>query len=500
MGRIVHRRSASRRADFQNSHVRNEMKPMKSIRLLLAAGLLALPTVAQTVSLRGQVTDESGAIVPGATVTASGPGGLTRAAVSGNDGSYNLPELPAGAYTVRASAPGLALRQALKTTLREGSQVLNLQLNVAAEKQEVTVEESGAPAVSVEAASNASATVLRGADLDALSDNPDDLAADLQALAGPAAGPNGGSIYIDGFSGGELPPKEAIREIRINQNPFSPEYDRLGFGRIEIFTKPGSDKFRGSVGYNFANDKWNSRNAYAAEKAPFRLNELSGTLSGPLSKRTSFNLNLMREWVDNGNIVNGFVLQSQSLAITPFTATPVAQLRRTGLTPRIDYQLSTNHTLTVRYSYNRDVVRDTGTGGLNLASRGYEFSAPNQTVQVTETSVLSTSVINETRFQYFHPETVSQANSIGYAVQVLGAFNGGGNPIGRATDTQNTYEFQNNISILRGSHSWRFGIRLRGASETSFSPQNYNGTFTFSGGLAPELDGNNNPIPDPSGQ
>ena len=70
--------------------------------------------------------------------------------------------------------------------------------------------------------------MLRGSDLDALSDNPDDLAADLQALAGPAAGPNGGAIFIDGFSGGQLPPKNSIREIRINQNPFSPEYDRLG--------------------------------------------------------------------------------------------------------------------------------------------------------------------------------------------------------------------------------------------------------------------------------
>ena len=88
--------------------------------------------------------------------------------------------------------------------------------------------------------------VLRGADLEALSDDPDDLAADLQALAGPSAGPNGGSIFVDGFSGGQLPPKESIREIRINQNPFSPEYDKLGYGKIEIFTKPGSDKYRGT--------------------------------------------------------------------------------------------------------------------------------------------------------------------------------------------------------------------------------------------------------------
>jgi hypothetical protein len=469
---------------------------MKFIRILLAATFLALPAFPQTVSLKGQVTDESGAVVPGATVTLNGPAGYSKATASGNDGSYSFADLPPGTYTIRAFAQGLTLRQAVKTTLAAGSQVLNLQLNVVAQKQEVNVEESAAPAVSTDATSNASATVLRGSDLDALSDNPDDLAADLQALAGPAAGPNGGSIYIDGFSGGELPPKEAIREIRINQNPFSPEYDKLGFGRIEIFTKPGSDKFRGSVGYNFANAKWNSRNAYAAEKAPFRLNELSGTLSGPLSKRASFNLNLIREWVDNGNVVNGFTLQPQNLAVTPFSATPVSGLRRTGFTPRIDYQLSTNHTLTVRYSYNRDIVEDAGTGSLNLESRGYHYSAPNQTVQITETAVLGATAVNETRFQYFRPETVSQANSTGYAIQVLGAFNGGGNPLGRATDTQNTYEFQNNTSIMRGPHSWRFGIRLRGASETNTSPQNYNGTFTFSGGLAPELDANNNPIPD----
>jgi hypothetical protein len=153
------------------------------------------------------------------------------------------------------------------------------------------------------------------------------------------------------------------------------------------------------------------RNAYADRKAPFRLNELSGTLSGPINRRASFNLNLIREWVDNGNVVNGVILDPQTLVPAAFTATPVAALRRTGFTPRIDNQLSTNHTLSVRYSYNRDIVRDAGTGGLNLVSRGYHNNALSQTVQLTETSVLSTSTIKETRFQYFRPETVSQANT-----------------------------------------------------------------------------------------
>jgi hypothetical protein len=472
---------------------------MKLIHYCLTVWVLTVPVFAQTAMLRGQVTDESGAIVPGAMVSLSGPG-RARAATAGNDGSYSFPDLPLGNYTVHASAPGLALRQAAKIDLKAGAQTLNLVLHVAAEKQEVTVEDNAGPAVSTDAASNASAVVLRGSDLDALSDNPDDLLVDLQALAGPAAGPNGGSIFIDGFSGGELPPKNAIREIRINQNPFSAEYDKLGFGRIEIFTKPGTDKFRGSVGYNFANDKWNSRNGYAAEKAPFRLNEFSGTLSGPIHNKASFNLNLIREWVDNGNVVNGVVLDPQTFVSTPFTATPVAALRRTGFTPRVDYQLSTNHTLSVRYSYNRDIVEDAGTGGLNLVSRGYHNNALSQTVQATETAVLSASTINETRFQYYRPETVSQANTPGAAISVLGAFNGGGNPLGRSTSTQNNYEFQNYTSILRKTHSFRFGARLRGTSETSLSPQNFGGAFIFSGGLAPELDANNRQVLDSSGQ
>ena len=81
-------------------------------------------------------------------------------------------------------------------------------------------------------------------------------------------------------------------------------------------------------------------------------------LSGPVGKRASFNVTFMREWVDNGNVVNAVIVDPQTLAITPFSGTPVAELRRTGVTPRFDYQLSANHTLSIRYSYNRDIVRE----------------------------------------------------------------------------------------------------------------------------------------------
>src|SRR5712691_6811185 len=257
------------------------MKLAYLVFFILSASLLA-----QTATLRGVVTDETGAVIPAAKVSASGPNGA-RSLHTGNDGSYTLAGLPPGDYTVEAAASGLVLPENMRVTLSAGVRMLNLQMKVAATRQEITVQESDA-AVNTDAASNASAVTIKGSDLDALSDDPEDLQADLQALAGPSAGPSGGQMFIDGFSGGQLPPKESIREIRINQNPFSPEYDKLGLGRIEIFTKPGTDKFRGTVTYNFANGFWNSRNPYAAQKARFSLHELGGSFSGPMSKHASF--------------------------------------------------------------------------------------------------------------------------------------------------------------------------------------------------------------------
>jgi len=464
---------------------------MKLICILLTLVLLiTAPIFAQTATLRGQVTDESGAIVPGATVKVNGPSGLIKTVTTGSDGAYSFVGLVPGNYTVLASAPDLAMAQPAKVTLSGGVQALNLQLKVASTVQQVTVQENAGPGVTAEAANNASALVIRGDDLQALSDDPEDLQQDLQALAGPSAGPNGGSIFIDGFSGGELPPKDSIREIRINQNPFSPEYDRLGYGRIEIFTKPGTDKFHGSAYYNFGDDFWNSRNPYSAQKAPFELNEYGGNLSGPINKKASFFLDIRRDAVDNGSIINAVTLDPQTFAVTPFTNVFASPQRREMVSPRIDYQLSPNNTLSVRYRWSRMDINDAGIGAFNLISRGYDTQSIQHSVQITETAVLGANVINETRFQFYRNGSENVASNLTPGILVAGSFTGGGAQLGRSLDSQNNYEFQNYTSVNHGKHAWRFGIRARGETDDNISPQNFGGTFIFAGGLAPVLDAN----------
>src|SRR4029077_501339 len=92
------------------------------------------------------------------------------------------------------------------------------------DKQVVNVEDQ-LRGVSAQADSNGGALLIRARELAGLADDPDELAMQLQTLAGPAPGPDGGQVFVDGFSSGSLPPKSSIREIRINSNPFSPEYD-----------------------------------------------------------------------------------------------------------------------------------------------------------------------------------------------------------------------------------------------------------------------------------
>ena len=105
---------------------------MRLVRYILVLLACCLPVLAQTASLRGQITDESGAVIPGAKVTLRGPAGLIKIVTAGNDGFYSFVGLATGDYTIQAAAPELAMPQPVRVSLRGAGQVLNLQLKVAA--------------------------------------------------------------------------------------------------------------------------------------------------------------------------------------------------------------------------------------------------------------------------------------------------------------------------------------------------------------------------------
>lgn len=472
---------------------------MKSYSVMLFA-ILGLASGLSASTIRGVVTDSSGALVPSATIVITAQGGATQTAVADSKGNYVFSVVSPGDYTVQASAPQLVLTEPVQISVGPGTQTLDLQLSIAPLAERVEVDTDAPPAVGTTPESNATALVVRGSDLDALSDDPEDLLADLQALAGPSAGPNGGAVYVDGFSGGDLPSKESIREVRINQNPFSPEYDKLGLGRIEVITKPGSARFHGNLNYNVDTDRWNTRNPYSAVKAPLLLNEFENTITGPINKRASFTLDANQNNVDNGSLVNAVTLDPQSLTPSPFFDIFKTVQRRTRLYPRIDYQLNDKNTLTFRYAFVHGDIQGAGIGGFDLISRGFHTRYATQTVQVIESRVLGASGVNESRFQYYRNASQMIPNTASPEIQVLGSFNGGGAQIGHVIDTQDNFEFQNNTTLVRGAHTWRFGVRTRLQKDNNASPLYFNGVFTFGGGIAPILSAANQPVLDSSGQ
>src|SRR6266850_3167725 len=448
-------------------------------------------------TLRGKVADEFGGLIVGATVTVADQNGVEKTAITDAEGNYSFPSLPPGRYTLHASAPGFAAFENSEVEVTAGRTVpLNITLSVAIEQAEVTIT-AEAP-INVEPENNAGALVLRGEALNALPDDPDDLADALQALAGPSAGLNGGSTYIDGFSGGRLPPKESIREIRINRNPFSAEYDRLGYGRIEIFTKPGTDKMRGEVSFNFGDRVLNSRNPFAPVRAPYQSRRYGGNLSGPLSaKRASFFIDVERREVDDNSTIRAILLDP-SFNIVPLSQVVQSPSHRTTFSPRIDYQLNQNNTFVARYTYTRSTAQNAGVGDFNLLSRAYDTASHEHTLQLTETALINQKIINETRFQYIRRQSdqVSQNSSV--ITRVSEAFTGGGSQVGFSSNRDVRYELQNFTSWSAGSHSLKVGLRIRGVSIDDVSPQNFSGTFTFSGGRVPQLNASNQIVNDPA--
>ncbi|MEP6741086.1 MAG: carboxypeptidase regulatory-like domain-containing protein [bacterium] len=443
-------------------------------------------------TLRGTVSDELGASIVGATVTVTDAAGVEKTAVTNGEGLYLLSGLAPGKYAVRVSATGFAVSDETSVDVAAGQRKsLDLTLKVTIEEQKVTV--AAETPLSTESTNNANQTLITGKDLDALPDDPDELAAALQALAGPSVGPNGGQIFVDGFSGGRLPPKESIREIRINQNPFAAENDQPS-GRIDILTRPGTDKLRGSMFFNFQDESMNSRNPFAARRTPFQVRQYGGNLGGPLvKKKASYFVDFERRETDDNELVTATVLDA-NLNPLQLGFGVVVPRRTITFSPRVDYQLNTNNTLILRYSFNHSSIDNNGVGGFSLPERAYNSSNTQQNIQLTETAVLNAAMIDETRFQFTRQRSESNGDITRPTINVSSSFISGGSQVGMVTNTEQRWELTNFLAWQRGSHALKFGGRVRGVSITDINPNNFGGSFTFAGGLVPALDANNNPI------
>jgi len=443
-------------------------------------------------TLRGTVTDPSGAAVSQAAVVMMSASGQFTTGKTNATGAYEIKGLAAGSYTLTVNADGFAVFEQDNVQIAPGQvQTVNTKLALASESQ--TVQVSGqAVAVAVNPEENASAVVIQGKDLQALSDDPDELQDELQALAGPSAGPSGGQMYIDGFQAGQLPPKSSIREIIINQNPFSAEYPDMGYGRIQILTKPGTDKLHGDF-FVIGNDSaFNTLTPFICRTGNdfgctpdvppnYHTVQFSGDVSGPLNKKASYFVQVEQRDIDQASVIDALetVGPAPTFAIEPMQGTPLNPQIRTTISPRFDFQLSNTNTITIRYQFTHSGDTDDGVGQSRLFSQAYDESETENTVQVTDDQTFGTKVLMETRFQFNNDKDANTAQNLTPEIQVPGDFTGGGNPIGKEADNSTHDELDSFTQVTLTKNTVRFGARLDTYADTNTSNSNFNGTFQF---------------------
>ncbi|MBX7219894.1 MAG: carboxypeptidase regulatory-like domain-containing protein [Blastocatellia bacterium] len=434
----------------------------------------------RNVALRGQVLDESGAGLAGAEVTAIDGGGKETQVIASEKGDFEFRVLPEGDYILKVAVPGFANYQSQTVKIGGGPVApLVIKMSVGNVVEQVTVDASSPLTLSNE--NNASALTFKGKDLEALPDDPDELASALQELAGPGAGPNGAQLFVDGFNGVRLPPKSSIREIRINSNPFAAEYDRIGFGRIEILTKPGIDQLHGESFFNFNDESLNARNAFAPFRGPLQVRRYGGNLTGTLiPKKASFFVDFERRETDENTSVNATILDSNLVAL-PFSAVVLTPQRLTTFSPRFDFQLSERTTLVTRYSFSDISNQNQGVGNFSLASRASDTTSRSNVLNLTLTTIVNPKIVNEARLQLTRQTSLTEGDNSTPSLNVLGAFNGGGAQVGINSRTEQRLEFQDYLSIAHGNHSFKAGLRLRGTRVADSNTGNFGGSYTFAG-------------------
>ena len=446
-----------------------------------------VPLDAQEGHVAGRVTDPSDALVPGATVTIH----LLRSRVEKTTttdkiGRFQFEDLGFGQYTISITRDGFAeFHGKFALSPEKAAANLDARLKIATDEEQVDVDTK---ADTLDPNNNPDGLTLKQEQIDQLPDDPDLLSKEIQALAG---GTGQATVYVDGFSGGQIPPKNMIREIRINQNAYSAKNDTdpIG-GLVEIFTKPGTDKLHGFFAISGNDSALNAKNPFYPNQPAYHSYFTNGNLSGTLTKHSSYFVNGYQSTADTNTTISAESLDANNNPVQVIQALP-RKSERIFVNPRIDFQVSKNDTLSLRYQYSSYNQNNGGAGGISLASQGYNSESLNQTFQLINSQTIGAKIVNETRFQYLRERTSQNPYSSALSIEVAGAFNDGGSPSGHFHDNQDLYEFQDYVSVAARKHYLNFGVRVRSARDANNSSANYNGQYTFGGGVAPVLDANN---------
>lgn len=459
--------------------------------LLVPTASAAQQSCVSGMRIEGIVTDPSGAVIPGAQVQAQNGTRTTSDAL----GQFVLECVPAGEATLHAQADGFTPAIATAKAQVGGIAHVNLKMDIAAVQTEVRVASDASTPVDTD--HSAGTTALTTEDIQQLPDDPDDLLQQLQLLASTGGGASGAAtVVVNGFQNGSaMPPKSSIASIRVNPDPVAPEYERDNSegGRIEITTKPGTDRLHGALFFTDSDSIFNATDPFSVTATPAGKRRYGFELGGPLiAKKSGFALALEKRDIDEFDVVNALTLDA-NLNQVPEQATVAAPQRLWIASARSDWQATEKDIVTLSYSANVNNRGNQGVGGQTIEDAGYSSLVAEYDLRFTNSYAMNANLLHETRIGYTWKRTEQTPNSTAPALQVAGYFNGGGATSQNLNDRERDLEIDDDVMITRGKHELKFGAQSLGIFVHDYDPDTFNGAYVFGGGSAPALDANNNP-------
>jgi len=456
--------------------------PRRHLPLLLLC-LASLPypvtaaaqaTSARSAKLTVTVVDPSGAIVQGATVTTVGLEAATKAdparpARTSDKGIVVIEALAPGRYSIQAESPGFELGFVRDVRLRAGDNKHAIVLPLKGFTDSVTVSSDGQAAASSRSGPAFGAAMTRD-QLEALSDDPGELARQINDFAGPDA-----IIRVDSFEGAQLPPKSQIKSVHVTRDQFAAETSQPGSTFIDIITQAGVGQLRGGLGMNFQDGRWIARSPFASARGPQQNRGFNGNVSGTLvSNKLDFAVAL------NGN--NSYSTPLINANLPSGRVSDVLNMRQpfnsVGGNALLNWAATRDHTVRLGYNQNGYTARNQGVGLYDLPERAYSEDWRNQNFRIMEAGPLGRRFFINTRFTVNWSKDDYHSATEAPTIVVQDEFTRGGAQIGGETTNVN-YTIASDVDYVRGLHSWRGGIEIVGSTYRTNQATNYLGTYTF---------------------
>jgi outer membrane receptor protein involved in Fe transport len=508
--------------------------------VLVAMGLAALPSpvLAQAQAaggaIEGTVTDQSGGVLPGVTVSIRNTAtGVTRETTTDATGLYRAPLLPIGPYEVTASLAGFSTTKRPNLALSIGQTLtVDVSMQVSGAQEEVTVT---AEAPLIEPARTHQATTVGAVAVANLPVNGRNFIDFALTTPGVTRDTRGGDISFGGLRGvlnslvidgadnnntffgqtlgrtgsGRAPyqfSQDAVAEFQVNRNAYSAEYGRAGGAVINVVTKSGTNDFHGSA-FEFFRDKSLNANTWANKiqnpiraRAPFRIHQFGGSVGGPIQKDKAFfffsydgqRRNLPHTLTPRNVTVPPAILSSSDPAVQAGLGIINTAYHDYTLTRdqdvflgKVDYQFNPKHRLSVRYNHqNFTGGNNESTGATSAEEHTGNSLVHTRSLNAVFTSVFSSTFYYELRSQWGRDQEPGEANTnnpevtareAGTTILIFGR-----NFFSPRETTIKRFQVADTVTWIRGAHSLKTGFDLNFDNIFNFFPGNFGGRYTFS--------------------